>query len=108
MKSVFGFRVRLRNPDLDFENLNPGFPIERTLTECITNLACKAGVFCSSSNDTIIGTNALRPSWTLNLTESWGELKHYSRGEDDDFKIKEGKGKERKNIFPFFYPPLPP
>ena len=24
--------VRLGNPDLDFENLNPDFPIERTLT----------------------------------------------------------------------------
>ena len=31
MKSVFGFRVRLGNPDLDFQNLNPDFPIERTL-----------------------------------------------------------------------------
>ena len=31
VKSVFGFRVRLGNPDLDFENLNPDFPIERTL-----------------------------------------------------------------------------
>ena len=31
MKSVFGFRVRLGNPDLDFENLNPDFPIARTL-----------------------------------------------------------------------------
>ena len=30
MKSVFGFRVRLGNPDLDFESLNPDFPIERT------------------------------------------------------------------------------
>ena len=30
MKSVSGFRVRLGNPDLDFENLNPDFPIERT------------------------------------------------------------------------------
>ena len=27
----FGFRVRLGNPDLDFEKLNPDFPIERTL-----------------------------------------------------------------------------
>ena len=36
MKSVFGFRVRLGNPDLDFENLNPDFPIERvrTLLKC--------------------------------------------------------------------------
>ena len=25
-----GFRARLGNPDLDFENLNPDFPIERT------------------------------------------------------------------------------
>ena len=32
MKSVFGFRVRLGNVDLDFENLNPDFPIERTLS----------------------------------------------------------------------------
>ena len=31
MKSVFGFHVRLGNPDLDFENLNPDSPIERTL-----------------------------------------------------------------------------
>ena len=31
VKSVFGFRVRLGNPDLDLENLNPDFPIERTL-----------------------------------------------------------------------------
>ena len=30
VKSVLGFRVRLENPDLDFENLNPDFPIERT------------------------------------------------------------------------------
>ena len=30
MISVFGFRVRLKNQDLDFENLNPDFPIELT------------------------------------------------------------------------------
>ena len=30
VKSVFGYRVRLGNPDLEFENLNPDFPIERT------------------------------------------------------------------------------
>ena len=30
MKSVFGFRVRLGNPDLDFEKLNTDFSIERT------------------------------------------------------------------------------
>ena len=28
-----GFRVRLGNVDLDFENLNPDFPIERTPRE---------------------------------------------------------------------------
>ena len=36
MKSVFGFRVRLGNPDLDFENLNPDFPIKRTLRGLLT------------------------------------------------------------------------
>ena len=35
VKSVFGFRIWLRNPDLDFENLNPDFPIERTLGDII-------------------------------------------------------------------------
>ena len=37
MKSVFGFRVRLGNSDLDFENLNPDFPIERTLRVRVSN-----------------------------------------------------------------------
>ena len=27
MKAVFGFRFRLGNPDLDFQNLNPDFPL---------------------------------------------------------------------------------
>ena len=31
-KSVFGFRIRLGNLNLDFENLNLDFPIERTLS----------------------------------------------------------------------------
>ena len=31
LKSVFGFRVRLEIRNPDFENLNPDFPIERTL-----------------------------------------------------------------------------
>ena len=44
MKSVFGFRVRLGNPDLDFENLNPDFPIERTL-DCM---------FCFSNTGHVI------------------------------------------------------
>lgn len=57
----------------------PGSIVFLLLTESITNLACKAGVFCSSSNDTIIGTNALLPSWALKLIDSWGELKNYSR-----------------------------
>ena len=35
VKSVFGFRVRLGNPDLDFEHLSPDFPIERTLSVLI-------------------------------------------------------------------------
>lgn len=74
----------------------PGSVVFLLLTEFITNLACKAGVFCSSSNDTIIGTNALKPSWAFKLRDSSGELKHYSRGEDDELKIKEGKGKEGK------------
>ena len=44
MKSVFGFRVRLGNPDLDFENLNPDFPIERTLNFWLRNaLLVKVG-----------------------------------------------------------------
>ena len=48
----------------------PGSIVFLLLTESITNLACKGGVFCSSSNDIIIGTNALQPSWTLKPTES--------------------------------------
>ena len=32
LKSVFGFRVRLEIRNPDFENLNPDFPIERTLS----------------------------------------------------------------------------
>ena len=31
LKSVFGFRVRLQIRNPDFQNLNPDFPIERTL-----------------------------------------------------------------------------
>ena len=34
VKSVSGLHVRLGNPDLDFENLNPDFPIERILRLC--------------------------------------------------------------------------
>ena len=38
VKSVFGFRVRLGNPDLDFENRNPDFPIERVRILRLLNL----------------------------------------------------------------------
>ena len=33
VESVFGFRVRLQIRNLDFQNLNPDFPIERTLRQ---------------------------------------------------------------------------
>ena len=33
LKSVFGFRVRLQIRNPDFQNLNPDFPIERTLRQ---------------------------------------------------------------------------
>ena len=35
--------------------------------------AKKAGVFCSTSNDTIRRTNGLPSTWTLKLTEDRGE-----------------------------------
>ena len=31
IKTLGTFDWEIRNPDLDFENLNPDFPIERTL-----------------------------------------------------------------------------
>ena len=37
LKSVFGFRVRLEIRNPDFENLNPDFPIERTLEWYLTS-----------------------------------------------------------------------
>jgi len=37
-----------------------------------------------------------------------GRVKNYCRGEDNELKIKGGKGKARKNTFPFSFPPLPP
>ena len=40
-----------------------------------SGLACK-GVFCSTDDDTFFNkNNAIPPSWKLNLTDSWGELK---------------------------------
>ena len=50
MKSIFGFRVRLGNPDLDFENLNPDFPIERTLAITKATLV----VLCLGENGTAV------------------------------------------------------
>ena len=35
-----------------------------------TEVACKAGVFCSVNDDTVLPT-----SWTLKLTDSWSESK---------------------------------
>ena len=29
----------------------------------------------------------------MKLTESWGEAKNYSKGEDDGFKMEEGEGR---------------
>ena len=37
-------------------------------------VACKAGVFCGANDN----TNVFPPSWTLKLTESWGESKNDS------------------------------
>jgi len=31
----------------------------------------------------------------MKLTEGWGEAKNYSKGEDDGFKMEEGKGEGR-------------
>ena len=38
------------------------------------------------------GSNAIPPSWTLKLPESWGESKTDFKGEVDGFKIEEGGG----------------
>ena len=45
-------------------------------------LACKAGVFCSAIMF-FSGNNAIPPSWTLKLPESWGKSKTEFKGEDD-------------------------
>ena len=47
VKSVFGFRVRLGNPDLDFENINPDFPIERTLSRTCNHSSTYSTQFVS-------------------------------------------------------------
>ena len=33
VKSIFGFHVRLQNPESRFQNLNPDFPIKRNLND---------------------------------------------------------------------------
>jgi len=52
-------------------------------------------LFCSVNKATFCGTNALLPSSTLGITESWGRLKTDFKGEIVGFKIEEGE--ERKN-----------
>ena len=42
------------------------------------------------------GNNAIPPSWTLLLPESWGESITDFKGELDGFDIDEGEGKGRK------------
>ena len=44
------------------------------------------------------GSNAIPPSWTLKLPESWGESKTDFKGEVDGFKIEEGGGGGEKKI----------
>ena len=60
VKSVFGYRVRLGNPDLEFENLNPDFPIERTpdfpIGEKLLHLIVSSGTAPNSLPDET-------PSW---------------------------------------------
>ena len=48
-----GFRVRLGNPDLDFENLNPDFPIERTPIKYFI-LAGKCDIHGFSENTVVV------------------------------------------------------
>ena len=43
-------------------------------------LAYKGGVFCCTNDNTIFGTNTLPTSWTLKLTEIWGESKNNLEG----------------------------
>ena len=52
VKSVFGFRVRLGNPNLDFENLNPDLPIERTVDSHTNSVISHAVVKMASKTVT--------------------------------------------------------
>lgn len=51
------------------------FPMSHGI-KLATEVACKAGVFCSVNDDTVLPT-----SWTLKLTDSWSESKKNSNGE---------------------------
>ena len=53
LKSVFGFRVRLEIRNPDFENLNPDFPIERTLSICTVVIYIQDRGYFSSFADNI-------------------------------------------------------
>ena len=50
-------------------------PKEVVFVTCC-QLACKGGVFCCANDNTVFGFNALPASWTLKLTETWGESKN--------------------------------
>ena len=54
-------------------------PKEGVFVTCC-QLACKGGVFCCANDDTIFGTNTIPASWTLKLTEIWGESKNNFEG----------------------------
>ena len=54
-------------------------PKEGVFVTCC-QLALKRGVFCCANDDTIFGTNTLPASWTLKLTEIWGESKNNFEG----------------------------
>ena len=50
-------------------------PKEVVFVTCC-HLACKGGVFCCANDNTVFGFNTLPASWTLKLTEIWGESKN--------------------------------
>ena len=50
-------------------------PKEGVFVTCC-QLDCKGGVFCCANDSTVFGANALPASWTLKLTEIWGESKN--------------------------------
>ena len=54
-------------------------PKEGVFVTCC-QLAFKGGVLCCANHNTIFGTNTLPTSWTLKLTEIWGESKNNFEG----------------------------